>query len=50
MPVRHRRHRRRGSCEKLLQKRREQLGFSYIVVHDAEIETFAPVVARLAGT
>jgi probable F420-dependent oxidoreductase len=33
-----------------LQRRREELGFSYIVVHEAELDAFAPVVARLAGT
>jgi alkanesulfonate monooxygenase SsuD/methylene tetrahydromethanopterin reductase-like flavin-dependent oxidoreductase (luciferase family) len=36
-------------CE-LLQKRREELGFSYIVVHDQDIDAFAPVVERLTGT
>ena len=36
-------------CEILVQ-RREAYGFSYIVVHDGEMEDFAPVVARLAGT
>ncbi len=36
-------------CEILLE-RRERFGFSYVVVHEAEIETFAPVVERLAGT
>ncbi len=35
--------------ESLLQ-RRETFGFSYIVVHEAEMEAFAPVVAALAGT
>lgn len=34
-------------CDDLV-RRREQLGFSYIVVHD--MDAFAPVVARLAGT
>jgi probable F420-dependent oxidoreductase len=34
-------------CDDLI-ARREQFGFSYIVVHD--IEAMAPVVARLAGT
>lgn len=29
-------------------RRREELGFSYIVVHD--LDAFAPIVARLAGT
>lgn len=33
-----------------LQQRREEYGFSYIVVHDPEMEAFAPVVAALAGT
>jgi probable F420-dependent oxidoreductase len=33
-----------------LRQRREQFGFSYIVVHEAEMEAFAPVVATLAGT
>ncbi len=31
-------------------RRREQLGFSYMVVGPNDIETFAPVVAALAGT
>ncbi len=34
-------------CEDLI-ARREEFGFSYIVLHD--MEAFAPVVARLAGT
>jgi probable F420-dependent oxidoreductase len=34
-------------CEDLI-ARREEFGFSYIVLHD--IDAFAPVVARLAGT
>jgi probable F420-dependent oxidoreductase len=33
-----------------LRQRREAFGFSYIVVHEAEMEAFAPVVATLAGT
>lgn len=33
-----------------LQRRREEYGFSYVVVHEPELEAFAPVVARLAGT
>ena len=33
-----------------LQRRREELGFSYIVIQEAEIDAFAPVVARLTGT
>ena len=36
-------------CEQLV-RRRERWGFNYIVVHDGEIDSFAPVVARLAGT
>ena len=27
-----------------------EFGFSYVVVHEAEMEAFAPVVAALAGT
>jgi probable F420-dependent oxidoreductase len=33
-----------------LQQRREEYGFSYVVVHEAEMEQFAEVVAKLAGT
>ncbi len=33
-----------------LRHRRELFGFSYIVVHEAEMEAFAPVVAALSGT
>jgi probable F420-dependent oxidoreductase len=33
-----------------LRRRREQFGFSYIVVHEAEMDAFAPVVAELSGT
>jgi probable F420-dependent oxidoreductase len=36
-------------CEQL-QERRARWGFSYWVVHDHELEAFAPVVERLAGT
>ena len=42
-----------GTVEEItesLQQRRERWGFSYIVVHEAEMEAFAPVVAALAGT
>ena len=35
--------------EKLLE-RRERFGFTYVVVHEAEMEAFAPVVAALTGT
>jgi len=30
--------------------RRERFGFNYVVVHENEIESFAPIVAALAGT
>jgi probable F420-dependent oxidoreductase len=36
-------------CEQL-EARRDRWGFSYWVVHEAELEAFAPVVERLAGT
>ena len=36
-------------CEQLV-ARRERWGFNYIVVHEGELEAFAPVVERLAGT
>jgi probable F420-dependent oxidoreductase len=36
-------------CETLIE-RRERWGFNNIVIHEPELETFAPVVARLAGT
>ena len=42
-----------GSTDQIiesLRERREQFGFSYIVVHEAEMEAFAPVVAALSGT
>ena len=32
-----------------LQRRREQFGISYVQVYFQDIDTFAPVVARLAG-
>lgn len=34
----------------LCRQRREEYGFSYLVVGETEIESFAPVVAELAGT
>ena len=34
----------------ILRQRREEFGFSYIVVHETEMEALAPVVATLAGT
>jgi probable F420-dependent oxidoreductase len=39
-----------GQIAETLQKRRAELGFSYIVVHEAEMEALAPVIAELAGT
>ncbi len=33
-----------------LRARREEFGFSYIVVHEAEMNALAPVLAELAGT
>jgi len=33
-----------------LRARREELGFSNIVVHEAEMDALAPVIADLAGT
>jgi probable F420-dependent oxidoreductase len=33
-----------------LQRRREEYGFSYVVVHEPEMEQFGEVVARLTGT
>jgi len=42
-----------GTIEQITERlieRRERFGFSYVVVHEAEMEAFAPVVAALAGT
>jgi probable F420-dependent oxidoreductase len=42
-----------GTVEEIaetLRARREALGFSYIVVHEAEMDALAPVIAELAGT
>jgi alkanesulfonate monooxygenase SsuD/methylene tetrahydromethanopterin reductase-like flavin-dependent oxidoreductase (luciferase family) len=36
-------------CQQLIE-RRERWGFNYIVIHEGELDAFAPVVARLAGT
>ncbi len=36
-------------CDELV-RRRERYGISYVTVGDAQMEEFAPVVARLAGT
>ena len=41
-----------GTVEEIcdtLEQRRGELGFNYVVVHDPEIEAFAPVVERLTG-
>lgn len=42
-----------GTVEEIietLRRRREELGFSNIVVHEAEMDALAPVIAELAGT
>jgi probable F420-dependent oxidoreductase len=42
-----------GTIEEItqtLRERRARFGFSYVVVHEAEMEAFAPVVAELTGT
>jgi probable F420-dependent oxidoreductase len=39
-----------GEIAETLRHRREAFGLSYIVVHEAEMEAFAPVVAALSGT
>jgi probable F420-dependent oxidoreductase len=39
-----------GEITETLRHRREAFGLSYIVVHEAEMEAFAPVVAALSGT
>jgi probable F420-dependent oxidoreductase len=42
-----------GTVEQMaesLQQRREEYGFSYVVVHEPEMEQFGEVVAKLAGT
>jgi probable F420-dependent oxidoreductase len=42
-----------GTVEQIIERlieRRDRFGFSYVVVHEAEMEAFAPVVAALAGT
>ena len=39
-----------NSITEYLVRRREQLGFSYVIVGPDDIEPFAPVVAALAGT
>ncbi|MGH2550935.1 MAG: TIGR03621 family F420-dependent LLM class oxidoreductase [Thermomicrobiales bacterium] len=42
-----------GSIDEIaeqMRERRERLGFSYFIVDDANIDTLAPIVAKLAGT
>ena len=39
-----------GEITEQLRARREELGFSYIVVHEPEMDALAPVIAELAGT
>ena len=38
-----------NSIVEQLTERRERWGFSYIVIHEAEIDAFGPVVAALNG-
>ena len=38
-----------GAAAEEIQRRREEIGFSYFVVGADFADTFAPVVARLAG-
>jgi probable F420-dependent oxidoreductase len=39
-----------GEIVEQLRARRDEFGFTYIVVHEAEMEALAPVIAELAGT
>jgi probable F420-dependent oxidoreductase len=42
-----------GTVDQIIERlveRRERFGFSYVVIHETEMEAFAPVVAALAGT
>ena len=39
-----------GAIIETLRRRREELGFSYVIVGGADIDAFAPVVGALAGT
>jgi probable F420-dependent oxidoreductase len=39
-----------GEIVDVLRARRDEFGFSYIVVHEAEMDVLAPVIAELAGT
>jgi hypothetical protein len=39
-----------GEIIETLRERRASLGFSYIVVPEAALEAFGPVIAELAGT
>jgi hypothetical protein len=39
-----------GEIVDTLQQRRDELGFSNIVVHEPEMDALAPVIAQLAGT
>ena len=39
-----------SSIADVLRRRREELGFSYVIVGGEDIDAFAPVVAALAGT
>ena len=39
-----------SSIADTLRQRREELGFSYVIVGGEDVDAFAPVVAELAGT
>ena len=39
-----------ASIADTLLQRRDELGFSYVIVGGDDIDAFAPVVAQLAGT
>ena len=39
-----------ASIADTLRQRRDELGFSYVIVGGDDIDAFAPVVATLAGT
>ncbi len=39
-----------GQITEMIRERRERFGFSYVVIGQAEVDAFAPIVAELAGT
>ena len=38
-----------AEIERQLQERRDRFGLSYLVVFERDMESFAPIAARLAG-